>query len=58
MHNAISLAGQIILSQDNSPKIKLVKITDVVGREISSNKKGFNIEIYDDGSVKKKYVIE
>ena len=58
IHNAISLAGQIILSQDNSPKIKLVKITDVVGREINSNKKGFNIEIYDDGSVEKKYVIE
>jgi len=34
----------------------VIKITDLLGRD--TNQKGFNIEIYDDGSVEKKYVIE
>ncbi len=34
----------------------LLKTIDILGRD--ANKKGFNIEIYDDGSVEKKYVIE
>ena len=32
---------------------KLIKIIDVLGR--ASTNKGFNIEIYDDGSIEKKY---
>ena len=34
----------------------LLKKIDILGRD--PNSKGFNIEIYDDGSVEKKYVIE
>ena len=34
----------------------LIKTIDILGRD--ANSKGFNIEIYDDGSVEKKYVIE
>ena len=34
----------------------IIKTTDILGRE--KNSKGFNIEIYDDGSVDKKYIIE
>ena len=35
---------------------KLIETLDILGRD--TNSKGFNIEIYDDGSVEKKYVIE
>ena len=35
---------------------KLLKIVDIVGRETTN--KGLQLEIYDDGSVEKKYVIE
>ena len=34
----------------------VIKTIDLLGRD--ANQKGFNIEIYDDGSVEKKYVIE
>ena len=34
----------------------LIKTIDILGRD--TNSKGFNIEIYNDGSVEKKYVIE
>ena len=35
---------------------KLIKVIDILGKD--TNQKGFNIEIYDNGSVEKKYVIE
>ena len=35
---------------------KLLKIVDILGRETTN--KGIQLEIYDDGSVEKKYVIE
>jgi len=35
---------------------KRITTIDILGRD--TNQKGFNIEIYDDGSVEKKYVIE
>ena len=35
---------------------QLIKKIDILGKETTN--KGFNIEIYDDGSVQKKYVIE
>ena len=35
---------------------KLLKIVDILGRETTN--KGLQLEIYDNGSVKKKYVIE
>ena len=34
----------------------LIKKVDILGRD--TNSKGFNIEIYDDGSVEKKYIVE
>ena len=39
-----------------SAKKNIVKLIDILGRD--SNNKGFNIELYDDGSVLKKYIIE
>ena len=40
----------------NNPSKSLIKVVDILGRETSN--KGFNIEIYDDGSVEKKYLIK
>ena len=34
---------------------KLIKIIDFLGKE--TNEKGFNLEIYNDGTVKKKYLM-
>ena len=34
----------------------LVKIVDILGRE--TNNKGFQLHIYDDGSVEKKYLLK
>jgi len=44
------------ISKYNLTNHRLIKKIDLLGRD--TNQKGFNIEIYDDGSVKKKYVIE
>ena len=35
----------------------IIKTVDAFGRETNNNK-GFNIEIYDDGSIEKKYILE
>ena len=35
----------------------LIKTLDILGRETTNNK-GFQLQIYDDGSVEKKYVIK
>jgi hypothetical protein len=48
-----SLTEMIEMSITNK---QLIKKIDILGR--GTNQKGFNIEIYDDGSVEKKYVIE
>ena len=45
-----------ITIKEHSTQKKLLKITDLLGRDV--NQKGFNIEIYDDGSVEKKYLIK
>ena len=42
--------------EESTTNKEVLKITDMLGRD--TNNKGFNIEIYDDGSVEKKYVIE
>ena len=44
------------ISNYNVTNRKLIETLDILGR--NTNSKGFNIEIYDDGSVEKKYVIE
>ena len=54
--NGISVANKIILQQENISEKKLIKIINVLGKE--TNQKGFNIDIYDDGSVEKKYIIK
>ena len=43
------------INEKSDPEI-LLQNSDILGRD--TNSKGFNIEIYDDGSVQKKYVIE
>ena len=42
--------------EEHSTNKELIKIVDILGRETIN--KGFYIEIYDDGSVKKKYILE
>jgi len=44
------------ISKYNLTNRKLLKKIGILGRD--TNQKGFNIEIYDDGSIEKKYVIE
>ena len=42
--------------QELSTNKVLLKIIDILGKETTG--KGFNIEIYDDGTVEKKYIIK
>ena len=50
-----SCENNSLINESTTKKI-LLKTIDFLGR--GTNSKGFNIEIYDDGSVEKKYVIE
>jgi hypothetical protein len=43
---------------DINPNRKLVKITDIQGREVGDHHDGFLLYIYDDGSVERKVVID
>ena len=52
--NGISIAGT--LSQNTVQEKQIIKINDVLGRETTS--KGFQLHIYDDGSVEKRYIID
>jgi len=54
--NGISIIGAI--SQDIDPVRELIKITDVLGREIKGGINGTMIYIYSDGSVEQKYLIK
>ena len=46
------------LDESNSNSKKLVKITDILGREVKqSNKNQVLLYMYDDGSLKKKYIL-
>jgi len=54
--SAMSISEQSFIEETNDGNKKLIKVMDLLGRE--ANQKGFNIEVYDDGSVNKKYVIE
>ena len=51
--DGISIASSITLQHKSFDK-ELLKTIDILGRE--TNKKGFNLDIYTDGSVEKKYV--
>ena len=52
----ISISEQSFIEEVNNRHRKLTKVIDILGRD--TNSKCFNIEIYDDGSVQKKHVIE
>ena len=55
--NGISIAGS--LSQSILIPKTLIKITDLIGREVDINTKHTTLlYIYDDGSVEKKYIIK
>ena len=55
--NGISIVGSI--SENTYPQKQLIKITDILGREIDiDSKKSTLLYIYDDGSVEKKYILE
>jgi len=55
--DGISIAASIIQSQHIERK--LMKVVDLIGREINSNTKNTTLlYIYDDGSMEKKYIIK
>ena len=54
--NCECIPNETSVSELNPSKF-LIKIIDVLGRETTNNK-GFQLEIYDDGSVEKKYLIK
>jgi hypothetical protein len=57
--DGISVAGHIILGSELTSEKQLVKIIDVLGREINGDKKEVMLlYIYDDGSIDKKYIKE
>jgi len=54
--DGISIAGQIILGSELTTDKKLVKITDMLGREVNGDEKDVMLlYIYDDGSIERKY---
>ena len=55
--NGISIAGSI--SSNIIQEKQLIKVTDIIGREINSNTKTSTLfYIYDDGSVERKYQLK
>ena len=55
--DGISIAGSIVQSQ--VIERQLVKVVDLIGREVDSNtKKAALLYIYDDGSIEKKYILK
>ena len=54
--DGISIAGQILNGSDITSPKQLVKITDVLGREVNGDQKDVMLlYIYDDGSIERKY---
>ena len=57
--DGISVAGQIILGSELTTEKQLVKITDVLGREVNGDEKDVMLlYIYDDGSIERVYTKE
>ena len=57
--DGISIAGQIILGSELTIEKQLVKITDVLGREVNGDEKEVMLlYIYDDGSIERKFIKE
>ena len=57
--DGISVAGQIILGNEVTSKRQLVKITDVLGKEVNGNEKDVMLlYIYDDSSIERVFIKE
>ncbi len=57
--DGISIAGQIILGSELATEKQLVRITDMLGREVNGNEKDVMLlYIYDDGSIERVYIKE
>ena len=57
--DGISIAEQIILGNELTSGRQLVKITDVLGREINGDEKDIMIlHIYNDGSIERIFIKE
>ena len=57
--DGISIAGQIILGSELASDKKLVRITDMLGRDVNGDEKDVMLlYIYDDGSIEKVYINE
>jgi len=57
--DGISVAGQIILTNELTSERELVKITDVLGKEVNGNEKDIMLlYIYDDGSIERIFIKE
>ena len=57
--DAISIAGQIILGNEVTSEKQLVKITDILGKEVNGNVKDvILLYIYDDGSIERIFIKE
>ena len=57
--DGISIAGQIILGNELTSERQLVKITDVLGKEVNGNEKDIMLlYIYDDGSIERVFINE
>ena len=55
--DGISVAGQIILGNEVTSERQLVKITDVLGKEVNGNEKDVMLlYIYDDGSIERIFI--
>ena len=53
----MSSSNESDINEGNKNVSKLIKTIDILGRE-STNNKGFQLHIYDDGSVEKKYLVK
>ena len=57
--DGISVAGQIILGDELTSERQLVKITDLLGREVNGDEKDVMLlYIYDNGSIERVYIKE
>ena len=57
--DGISIAGQIILGSELATDKKLVRITDMLGRDVNGDEKDVMLlYIYDDGSIERVYIKE
>lgn len=48
----------IDITEITSPEKRVVKIVDVLGRNIMKNTSGFIFEFYDDGTIEKKFIVK